>query len=250
MGSLPMVPSSLAHLVYVHVPFFRFQSKAESKSFGLRNLYGTHQVGMNARKNALRATRSPPVLIVDGYNVLFSWDRTKELMNSEEDGSLEEAREILVTSLEAYSVMNGVRVIVAFDALGGESNGISTETILDPSGMSVVYTAECEADTWIVSKARTLIDRGARTIAVVTNDSTLAVAIHSPEGPQLCFTVPSSGLIADLVKTEKRASAGFNSGAPVLALMESAVKTKDAERASDTFDKLQALRQDLLGKKS
>ena len=197
---------------------------------------------MNARKNVLRATRAPPVLVVDGYNVLFSWERTKELMNCQEEGALEEAREILVASLEGYSIMNGVRVIVAFDALGGESNGITTETILEPSGITVVYTAECEADTWIVSKAKALVDKGARTIAVATNDS--------PDGPQVCFTVPSSGLIADLAKTEKRAQAGFNSGAPVLALMESAVKTKDADRASDTFNKLQALRQDLLGKQS
>jgi predicted RNA-binding protein with PIN domain len=216
----------------------------------LRNLYGTYQVGMNARKNVLRATRAPPVLVVDGYNVLFSWERTKELMNCQEEGALEEAREILVASLEGYSIMNGVRVIVAFDALGGESNGITTETILEPSGITVVYTAECEADTWIVSKAKALVDKGARTIAVATNDATLAVAVDSPDGPQVCFTVPSSGLIADLAKTEKRAQAGFNSGAPVLALMESAVKTKDADRASDTFNKLQALRQDLLGKQS
>ncbi len=205
---------------------------------------------MNARKNVLRATRAPPVLVVDGYNVLFSWERAKELMNCQEEGAGRDARGSPVASREGYGIRNGGRAIVAFDALGGESNGITTETILEPSGITVVYTAECEADTWIVSKAKALVDKGARTIAVATNDATLAVAVDSPDGPQVCFTVPSSGLIADLAKTEKRAQAGFNSGAPVLALMESAVKTKDADRASDTFNKLQALRQDLLGKQS
>ncbi len=75
-------------------------SKTESKNFALRSLYQTSPVGLNARKQALRATRSVPILLVDGYNVVFKWSLTADLMA---DGELEDAREVLVSHLEDYS---------------------------------------------------------------------------------------------------------------------------------------------------
>jgi hypothetical protein len=62
----------------------------ESKNFALRKLYNTMGgTSLNNRKNALRATRSVPVLLVDGYNILHVWEKTKPLM---EEGELEEVR--------------------------------------------------------------------------------------------------------------------------------------------------------------
>ena len=240
-------------------------SKTESKNFALRSLYQTSPVGLNARKQALRATRSVPILLVDGYNVVFKWSLTADLMA---DGELEDAREVLVSHLEDYSTAslvdarrschvrspraslrspgrwNGIRVVVAFDAMGNENSPGTSESLL-ASGVTVVFTGDREADTFISAQAKEWVNRGAKTVVVVTDDIVLRVATQSSEG-QRTVTVPVSGLIADMTATRKRAQAGMSTGAPVLNLLECAVKEKDTVRGNDTLDKLQALRNSLL----
>lgn len=214
-------------------------SKKESKNFALRNLYNTNAKlypGQSKRRHI-------PVLLVDGYNVLFVWRRTKELM---EEGELEEAREALIHSLEVYSKMNGVRVVVAFDAMHNTmgNHGV-TETLLD-SGVTVVFCGDKEADSFISLQARSWVERGCPQVVVATNDATLQVAVQSnqTQAPQqVCFTVPSSGLINDIEVTEKRALAQVgNSGTPDLCLLECVVQSKDP----GTFSALQDLRQSLI----
>lgn len=217
-------------------------SKAESKNVALSSLYGTNPVaGMNKRRLALRATRSVPILLVDGYNCLFKWSLTTDLMA---DGMLEEARDVLVSHLEDYSRFNGIRVVVAFDAMGNMNSTGTTETLL-PSGLTTVFCGDREADTFISAHAREWINRGAKTVVVVTDDVVLRVATQSTDGHKT-VTVPVSGLISDMTATRKRAQAGMSTGAPVLNLLECAVKEKDTERGNDTLDKLQALRNSLL----
>jgi predicted RNA-binding protein with PIN domain len=220
-------------------------SKKESKNFALRKLYNTMGgSSMNSRKNALRATRTVPVLLVDGYNILHVWEKTKILM---EEGELEEAREVLIHQLEVYSCMNAVRVCVAFDAMYNRFSNMGTSESLLDSGVTVAYCGDKEADSFLTSQAKEWIKRGASQVVVATNDSTLQVAVESTktEGPQICFTVPSSGLINDMDRTEKRALAQVgDSGTPDLCLLECVVKSKDM----DTFDKLQQLRQGLVRK--
>lgn len=64
--------------------------------------------------------RSPPVLVVDGYNFLHQW---RSLCHNEEgspigeDTSMEDARDAVVRALEVYSQFRGVRVVVVFDAM-------------------------------------------------------------------------------------------------------------------------------------
>lgn len=215
-------------------------SKKESKNFALRNLYNTDAKlypGQSMKR------RHIPVLLVDGYNVLHVWRRTKELM---EEGELEEAREILIHSLEVYSKMNGVRVVVAFDAMHNTmgNHGV-TETLLD-SGVTVVFCGDKEADSFISLQARSWVERGCPQVVVATNDATLQVAVQSNQTrapQQVCFTVPSSGLINDMEGTEKRALAQVgDSGTPDLCLLECVVQSKDP----GTFSALQDLRQSLI----
>lgn len=220
-------------------------SKKESKNFALRKLYHTDTVKQGLhRGRQQRIMRHCPVLLVDGYNVLHVWKRTKELM---EEGELEEAREILVHALEVYSKMNGVRVVVAFDAMQGLFGHHGTSETLLESGVTVVFCGDKEADSFISSQARQWVERGCPQVVVATNDSTLQVAVQTTktQSPQVCFTVPSTGLINDMEGTEKRALAQVgDTGTPDLCLLECVVQSKDP----NTFSALQDLRQNLINK--
>jgi predicted RNA-binding protein with PIN domain len=145
--------------------------------------------------------------------------------------------------------MNGVRVCVAFDAMYNQFSNMGTSETLLESGVTVAYCGDKEADSFLTSQAKEWIKRGATQVVVATNDATLQVAVQSTrtEGPQVCFTVPSSGLINDMDRTEKRARAQVadGTGTPDLCLLETVVKSKDM----DTFDKLQQLRQGLIHKR-
>eukprot|EP00890_Picochlorum_soloecismus_P006235 jgi/Picsp_1/6612/NSC_03955-R1_protein len=210
-------------------------SKQESKNFALRSLYNTALPLYPGQK------KHCPVLLVDGYNVLHTWARTKDLMVS---GELEEAREMLIHSLEVYSKMNGVRVVVAFDAMNALGNNGTSETLLD-SGVTVVFCGDKEADSFLTAQARSWIQRGCPQVVVATSDSTLQVAIQSTKTqfPQVCFFVPASGLVSDMKATEKRAMDQVNDGStPDLCLLECVVQSKDP----NTFSALQDLRQSLL----
>lgn len=210
-------------------------SKKESKNFALRNLYNTALPMYPGQK------KHCPVLLVDGYNVLHVWPRTKDLMVT---GELEEARERLIHSLEVYSKMNGVRVVVAFDAMNAPGNNGTSETLLE-SGVTVVFCGDKEADSFLTAQAKSWIQRGCPQVVVATSDSTLQVAIQSTKTqfPQVCFFVPASGLVSDMKATEKRAMDQVNDGStPDLCLLECVVQSKDP----NTFSALQDLRQSLL----
>jgi len=128
--------------------------------------------------------------------------------------------------------------------MGNENSPGTSESLL-ASGVTVVFTGDREADTFSSAQAKEWINRGAKTVVVVTDDIVLRVATQSSKG-QRTVTVPVSGLIADMSATRKRAQAGMSTGAPVLNLLECAVKEKDTVRGNDTLDKLQALRNSLL----
>lgn len=209
-------------------------SKQESKNFALRQLYDTNKARMGV-------TRLCPILLVDGYNVLHLWKRTDELM---EKGELEEAREVLVHCLEVYSKMNGVRVVVAFDAMNGLAAQGTTETLLE-SGVTVVFCGDKEADSFLTAQAKSWVVRGCPQVVVATNDSTVQVAVQGTKtnAPQICFVVPSSGLIHDMEATEQRALDRVgDSGTPDLCLLECVVQSK----SPGTFSALLDLRQTLI----
>lgn len=83
------------------------------------------------------------LLIVDGYNVIFGWEKLNKLSKD----SLEHSRLQLVDTLLNYGRLNGYYVIVVFDGL--YTKGLSySEKINDD--FEVVYTAGGEtADSYI-----------------------------------------------------------------------------------------------------
>jgi len=87
-------------------------------------------------------------LLVDGYNILFSWF---DLKNAKGD-DLEYAREYLINRLSNYKVMQNFEIIIVFDAYKVKNNPGSTEKI---GNVTVVYTKEAEtADHYIEKFAK------------------------------------------------------------------------------------------------
>ncbi len=82
-------------------------------------------------------------LLVDGYNIIFSWNELKELAAS----NLDAARTRLLDSMCNYQAMKKCELIVVFDAYRVQNH---TTEFLDHHNIHVVYTKEAEtADTYI-----------------------------------------------------------------------------------------------------
>jgi len=82
-------------------------------------------------------------LLVDGYNIIFSWNELKELAAS----NLDAARTKLLDIMCNYQAMKKCELIVVFDAYRVQNH--ATE-FLDHHNIHVVYTKEAEtADTYI-----------------------------------------------------------------------------------------------------
>lgn len=88
--------------------------------------------------------------LVDGYNIIFAWDRLKELANK----NLDSAREALLEILSNFQSYRGCKMKVVFDAYK-ISGGIRHYENYD--NIDVVFTKEAEtADTYIEKTASEL----------------------------------------------------------------------------------------------
>lgn len=85
----------------------------------------------------------PGYLLVDGYNIIFSWDELKKIAKD----NLDLAREMLINTLCNYQGIYGCEVILVFDAYRVKGN---TGTVQKVHNINVIYTKEAEtADTYI-----------------------------------------------------------------------------------------------------
>ena len=101
-------------------------------------------------------------VLVDGYNVIYSWQELRTL--SEE--SMGDARDALITLLCNYQGFRGCDLILVFDAYRVPGNTREIETV---GGISVVYTKEAEtADSYIERVSHELAKN--HRVRVVTSD--------------------------------------------------------------------------------
>ncbi len=92
----------------------------------------------------------PGYLLVDGYNVIFAWDKLKEIAKD----SLEDAREMLIDKMCAYKAMRPQELILVFDAYKVKGNRGEVEKV---NNITVVYTKEAQtADAYIEKAAHEL----------------------------------------------------------------------------------------------
>lgn len=108
-------------------------------------------------------------LLVDGYNIIFSWKRLQKAAEK----SLDLARVKLADTLCNYAGYTGEQVILVFDAY--KVNG-GVESIEPYNNITVVYTGEQEtADHYIEKTAKILTKNFA--VRVATSDFTEQIII-------------------------------------------------------------------------
>jgi len=118
------------------------------------------------------APKNRKMLIIDGYNVIYSWDDLKEIA----DFSLEKARDTLLDLLSNYAAFTKTELTVVFDAYLVK-DGVGSDILRD--GYRVVYTKKDQtADAYIEQMMHELGPD--YTIHVVTGDRLVQFsAVHS-----------------------------------------------------------------------
>lgn len=102
-------------------------------------------------------------LLVDGYNVIFSWEHLKELTERGLDG----ARQVLVNILCNYQGYSKCKLILVFDAYRVKGQYREVETV---NGISIVYTKEAETADMYIEKVTHKLAKNNR-VRVVTSDA-------------------------------------------------------------------------------
>jgi predicted RNA-binding protein with PIN domain len=147
----------------------------------------------------LNQTKADPLVLVDGYNVIYKWSRLKKHMVR---GDTDRARQLLLEDLEGLASLQRWRIECVFDGAGratiqgplgsGPSNGndvdLGTNPSLAPFGKTgtvrTVYTGRnTEADTYIEGRcaAAKNVTLGLTTssLIVATDDSQIKLVANS-----------------------------------------------------------------------
>lgn len=104
----------------------------------------------------------PQYLLVDGYNIIFSWNELKEIALS----NMDLARSMLINTMCNYQGVNGGEVIVVFDAYRVKGAERKLEKI---DNISVIYTKEAETADMYIEKVSHDLSKNHR-VRVATSD--------------------------------------------------------------------------------
>jgi len=114
-------------------------------------------------------------LLVDGYNIVFAWDKLAKLAAH----SLEDARKKLCDILCDYQGTTTLNIIVVFDAHMVEGGHGSVEPYFN---ITVVFTKEAEtADHYIEHTARKLSKRDSVTVATSDRLEQIIILSHGAQ---------------------------------------------------------------------
>ncbi len=102
-------------------------------------------------------------LLVDGYNVIFSWEKLNELAQDNIDG----ARSVLINILCNYQGYKKCNVILVFDAYKVKGNVREVEKV---NNITIVYTKEAETADMYIEKASYKLAKTNK-VRVVTSDA-------------------------------------------------------------------------------
>lgn len=122
-------------------------------------------------------SKNKEILVVDGYNIINSWDRLKEVAAVD----FEQARLELLEILSEYHHYSGIKTIVVFDAHLVKGSIRKEE---EYKGITVVYTKENELADHYIEKMLDELGRLKR-IRVATSDRTEQEIILSRGGTRL-----------------------------------------------------------------
>ncbi len=102
-------------------------------------------------------------LLVDGYNVIFSWDSLREMARDNIDG----ARSMLINILCNYQGYKKCEVILVFDAYKVQG---STREVEKADNINIVYTKEAETADMYIEKVSHRLAKNHK-VRVVTSDA-------------------------------------------------------------------------------
>ena len=149
-------------------------------------------------KRVKQKEKGEDYVIVDGYNLIFAWDKLKRLAGAE----LAHARDTLIHVLCNYRAFKKCNLILVFDAYKRRDNEGSEEEI---GGITVVYTKERQtADAYIERSAYNLSDKN--TVRVVTSDYEEQLVILGVGGVR----VPAREFIEEVERTTDLSRFGIN----------------------------------------
>lgn len=111
------------------------------------------------------------ILLVDGYNMIFAWEKLKNLAEE----NLEDARNKLLEIMSNYQGYKNITVIVVFDGHKVKGN---TRKIHNYNNIEVVYTKEKETADNYIEKVAYAIGRTYK-VRVATSDALEQTIIFS-----------------------------------------------------------------------
>ncbi len=125
--------------------FERTYGKIERKDLGgyKEKFFGGGRHGPTGMHKPRKVVQKDPILLVDGYNIIFAWKELRELASA----NMDSARTRLAEELSNYQGFRKIPVILVFDAYRVQGQSGHMEKYHD---VSIVYTKEAEtADRYI-----------------------------------------------------------------------------------------------------
>lgn len=110
-------------------------------------------------------------LLIDGYNVIFSWEDLKEIAHE----NISAARESLINRINNYQAYRNINIIIVFDAYRVSNH--SAEVYRD-GNVEIVYTKQAQtADSYIEKFAHQEKDK--YQVSVVTSDNLEQIIVRA-----------------------------------------------------------------------
>jgi len=165
------------------------EAQREAQTTGevtFKSLYGTDGLS------------NPPVLLVDGYNVIGLSREAKGGLRTMESAELDGYRDQLLSKLTAFSHHRGIKVILVYDAMNGFNRG-STVRERKKQGVDVIWAGASEADTFISMHVEELYEQGCPYVLVATNDTDLQTTSSENDA----YMVSSRRLLNEMRAAEK-----------------------------------------------
>ena len=159
----------------------------------------------------------PSYLLVDGYNIIFSWDELKKLA----DDNLDLARSRLISIMSNYHGFRPCEVIIVFDAYRVKGDHREVE---QTGGISVVYTKEAETADMYIEKTSHELAKSSR-VRVATSDGAEQIIILGNGA----YRVTASELHDEVAAVEK-AIREMISARPMAQKNIGSIKIKDTEK--------------------
>lgn len=179
--------------------FERTYGKIRRRDLGgaKETFYGGGRHGPTGLHKPRKVTRKEPILLVDGYNIIFAWKELREL--SEKD--MNAARTSLAEILSNYQGYRKMPVILVYDAYRVSGAAEHTEHYHD---VCIVYTREAETADRYIEKA---VHRMASEydITVATSDGTEQVIIWGVGAKRMS----ARELFEEIERTRKEIREGY-----------------------------------------